>query len=132
MTLREDLKNPTMKDAMEDNLALAASQWVNGAEAGRGDHAGAYTVRPRRGRVSSTSAARGGKIFSTGGCIQCHQNFGRESNLVYDAWGTIVRGRNLYDGIYRGGRRPIDLYYRVHGGIEGAGMTGLQGPQGQL
>ena len=32
-------------------------------------------------------------------------------------------GRTVYDGIYRGGRRPIDLYYRVHSGIKGAGMT---------
>ena len=28
MLVREDLKNPTMKDAMQDNLALAAARWV--------------------------------------------------------------------------------------------------------
>jgi mono/diheme cytochrome c family protein len=28
--------------------------------------------------------------------------------------------RNLRHGIYRGGRRPLDLYYRIHAGIYGA------------
>ena len=52
--------------------------------------------------------------------------------MVYDSWGTIVRGRNLYEGVYRGGRRPIDLYYRIHGGIEGAGMAAYKGIKGDL
>lgn len=30
--------------------------------------------------------------------------------------------RNLRSGIYRGGRRPIDLYYRIMTGITGSGM----------
>jgi mono/diheme cytochrome c family protein len=30
--------------------------------------------------------------------------------------------RNLRSGIYRGGRRPIDLYYRIMAGINGSGM----------
>ena len=29
----------------------------------------------------------------------------------------MVRPANLTLGIYRGGRRPLDLYYRVRGGI---------------
>ncbi len=119
--LRDDLKNPTMRQAMEDNLALAAGWWVTAQKPESAIKPGPYTVGPDDADFLK-SAARGGKIF-LGSCIQCHQNYGRESNLTYDAWGTIVRGRNLYDGIYRGGRRPIDLYNRVHGGIEGAGMT---------
>ena len=35
--------------------------------------------------------------------------------------------RNLRQGIYRGGRRPIDLYYRVHAGINGAPMPAAKG-----
>lgn len=123
MNLREDLKNPTLKDAMQDNLALIAARWV---EAQKPDKAIIPTPYPDVASDAKflESAGRGGKIFlGAGGCISCHQNFGRESNLVYDAWGTIIRGRNLYDGIYRGGRRPVDLYNRIHGGIEGAGMT---------
>jgi mono/diheme cytochrome c family protein len=35
--------------------------------------------------------------------------------------------RNLRRGIYRGGRRPLDLYYRVHAGINGAPMPAAKG-----
>ncbi len=35
--------------------------------------------------------------------------------------------RNLRHGIYRGGRRPLDLYYRIHAGINGAPMPAAQG-----
>jgi mono/diheme cytochrome c family protein len=44
--------------------------------------------------------------------------------------------RNLRDGIYRGGRRDIDLFWRVAGGIPGMGMPnsgpGDAGGQGTL
>jgi mono/diheme cytochrome c family protein len=51
------------------------------------------------------------------GCISCHQDFGRQVNFKYDQWGTLVRPANLTSGMYRGGRRPVDLYWRVRGGI---------------
>jgi mono/diheme cytochrome c family protein len=35
--------------------------------------------------------------------------------------------RNLRVGIYRGGRRPVDLYYRIHAGINGAPMPAAKG-----
>jgi mono/diheme cytochrome c family protein len=35
--------------------------------------------------------------------------------------------RNLRHGIYRGGRRPLDLYYRIHAGIYGATMPAAAG-----
>jgi hypothetical protein len=31
-------------------------------------------------------------------------------------------------GVYRGGRRPIDLYYRVFAGINAVPMPGTAGP----
>jgi mono/diheme cytochrome c family protein len=31
----------------------------------------------------------------------------------------------LRQGIYRGGRRPVDIYWRVYNGIEGTPMPGL-------
>jgi mono/diheme cytochrome c family protein len=33
-----------------------------------------------------------------------------------------IRPRNLRDGIYRGGRRPVDIFWRVHNGIDGTPM----------
>jgi mono/diheme cytochrome c family protein len=35
--------------------------------------------------------------------------------------------RNLRKGLYRGGRRPIDIYYRIHAGINGAPMPAAKG-----
>jgi len=35
--------------------------------------------------------------------------------------------RNLRQGIYRGGRRPLDVYYRIHAGINGAPMPAAKG-----
>lgn len=74
------------------------------------------------------SAKRGHDVYISqgdAGCVSCHKNYGRESTYAYDDWGTIVRARNLVDGFYRGGKRPIDVYYRIHSGINGANMTGF-------
>jgi mono/diheme cytochrome c family protein len=58
------------------------------------------------------------------GCIKCHTDYGRQSLLFYDEWGTIGRPADLTAGVYRGGRRPIDLYWRIHSGINGSNMPG--------
>lgn len=39
-----------------------------------------------------------------------------------DDWGNPVRPANLSRGVYKGGRRPIDLYWRISKGINGANM----------
>ena len=36
-----------------------------------------------------------------------------------------IRPRNLRSGVYRGGRRPIDLYWRLINGIDGTPMPGV-------
>jgi mono/diheme cytochrome c family protein len=70
------------------------------------------------------SIQRGFVSFTTGTaqCRSCHNDFGRANDYKYDDWGTIVRPANLTAGIYRGGRRPLDIYYRIHSGINGSGM----------
>lgn len=50
-------------------------------------------------------------------CADCHVDFGRAAQFQYDNWGTLVRPNNLTAGVYRGGRRPIDLYWRIRSGI---------------
>ena len=69
------------------------------------------------------SAVRGFRAFQTAGCAGCHVNFGREPQLKYDMWGTVVQPRNLMLGVYRGGRRGEDLYARIYGGIYPSGMN---------
>jgi len=39
-----------------------------------------------------------------------------------DDWGNALRPANLNRGIYKGGRRPLDLYWRIAKGINGAKM----------
>jgi mono/diheme cytochrome c family protein len=72
------------------------------------------------------SVQNGMKLFiqqGGAGCISCHTDFGRQSAYKYDAWGTITKPVDLTQGIYHGGRRPIDLYWRIYSGINGSGMT---------
>jgi mono/diheme cytochrome c family protein len=67
------------------------------------------------------SIRRGYKTFTNAegaaSCINCHMDFGRQVPFRYDDWGTLVRPANLTVGVYRGGRRPIDLYWRITNGI---------------
>ncbi len=69
----------------------------------------------------AASIKRGYELFADAkkgvGCIKCHADFGRQVPYKYDEWGTLVRPANLTTGLYRGGRRPIDLYWRIRGGI---------------
>ncbi|HEV3120061.1 MAG TPA: c-type cytochrome [Gemmataceae bacterium] len=84
-----------------------------------------------REKYLKDSIERGFKIFSlaqpqgnikSGGCLGCHADFGRRAAYKYDTWGTIVRPADVTTGMYRGGRRPLDLYWRVHSGINGVTM----------
>jgi hypothetical protein len=55
--------------------------------------------------------------------VSCHLDYGRLAKFKFDDWGTLTRPANLFTGVYRGGRRPIDLYWRLHSGINGSGMN---------
>jgi hypothetical protein len=44
-----------------------------------------------------------------------------------DDWGNPIRPANLNRGVYKGGRRPIDLYWRISKGITGANMPPAPG-----
>lgn len=76
-------------------------------------------------------------------CTQCHGptalGDGKDGGPIkdYDNWNKnklpgdmdrwllpkqVLRPRNLRLGIYRGGRRPLDIYRRVHSGIAGTPM----------
>ena len=47
----------------------------------------------------------------------------KESKKLWkDDWGNPLRPANLNRGIYKGGRRPIDIYWRIAKGINGAQM----------
>jgi mono/diheme cytochrome c family protein len=88
----------------------------------------AHPTKEKQEEYRKASVLRGYDLFvkpGDAGCVKCHKDFGRQSPLSYDEWGTIVRPADLTTGMYRGGRRPIDLYYRIHSGINGAAMPGF-------
>jgi mono/diheme cytochrome c family protein len=76
---------------------------------------------------SKESIREGFRLFNTdAACIGCHTDYGRNAPFRYDKWGTIVRPANLTAGVYRGGRRPVDIYYRIHSGIPPSNMAGTE------
>lgn len=85
--------------------------------------------------------ARGRELFLGGegagaNCVSCHGVDGRgggpsaferdpetgELVPVKDDWGNEISPRDLTRGVFRFGRRPIDLYRRVYAGINGTPM----------
>ncbi|MEO2014157.1 MAG: cytochrome c [Fuerstiella sp.] len=97
----------------------------------------------------SIESRRRGRAFFVGtkfNCVNCHgigakgdgpqtldyelvNNKPRDLPGLHDDWGHVVRPRNLTRGIYRGGRRPIDIFRRVYSGINGAKMPGFGGKE---
>ena len=57
-----------------------------------------------------------------------HSDYGRQAKFKVDAWGTLVRPNNFTTGVFRGGRRPADIYHRIHSGIAGSNMTPFGNP----
>lgn len=45
---------------------------------------------------------------------------------LHDIWDNVNQPRNLTQGIYRGGRRPIDLFCRIQAGIKGTRMPSFK------
>jgi mono/diheme cytochrome c family protein len=64
-----------------------------------------------------------GPAAKNANCVSCHTDFGRQAKFRFDEWGTLARPNNFPAGVFRGGRRPVDLYYRIHSGINGSGMA---------
>jgi len=57
--------------------------------------------------------ARGDKTAAVK-CVQCHIDYGRQAKFKFDSWATLVRPNNFTNGLFRGGRRPADIYHRIH------------------
>jgi mono/diheme cytochrome c family protein len=120
--LSPDTRDSDLLERANGNLE-AICKWWRDAEAGliRPDPAVPLPTGDKR----AESIARGAALFrGTGeaGCISCHKDYGRNSLLFYDGWGNIGRPTDLTTGVLRGGRRPIDLFWRIHSGLSGSNM----------
>lgn len=106
-------------------------------------------IIPTVARVEDTteSRQRGRELYlsKTLNCADCHgidgagngpQTVAFEKNPVtnelypeaglHDVWDNLNQPRNLQRGIFRGGRRPIDLFCRIHAGIKGSRMPSFK------
>jgi mono/diheme cytochrome c family protein len=106
-------------------------------------------IVPSLARVPDTpeSRRRGRELYlsKTLNCADCHgidgagngpQTIAFEKNPItnelynepglHDIWDNLNQPRNLQLGMYRGGRRPIDLFSRIHAGIKGSRMPSFK------
>lgn len=85
---------------------------------------------------------RGRELFNDakkGNCASCHgerglgdgvaafklDDQGKRVPAYQDDWGHPIIPRNLRQGLFRGGRRPIDIYRRIYAGINGGPMPAI-------
>ncbi len=125
-------------DEFSEEATFLAEGWTEAQES-------ASELLPQTPRVPNTaeSRARGRELYlsAKAKCATCHGDAGRgdgpqtlavQKNALtnedfpepglYDEWGNPIAPRNLRTGIFRGGRRPVDLYRRLHAGIKGTPM----------
>lgn len=142
---RDEVRNAFDKFLIEnrESLELASLQDIAGSwvQADLDES----VIKPKAQRTPSTdqSVLVGRKLFmdpKKGNCFSCHGETGRgdgpstesrnevpgrpgEKQLgLADIWGSSIKPRNLRQGIFRGGRRPVDIYRRIHSGIKGTPM----------
>jgi mono/diheme cytochrome c family protein len=118
----------TLTEYVDALTTVLLDQWVKASQTdpNKIPPPGPNSNDPKTGVARPESIVRGYKKFiepaGDAACLSCHVDFGRQAPFRFDKWGTLARPANLTVPIYRGGRRPLDIYYRVSGGIEGCGM----------
>jgi mono/diheme cytochrome c family protein len=107
------------------------NEWVTAQSPDKQIKIAEYPFDPNDAVKFKESVLRGKEIFTnppekyklgTNACMTCHKEFGRRSTFREDEWGTLSKPNNLIQGVFRGGRRPVDVYRRVHSGIMPSGM----------
>jgi mono/diheme cytochrome c family protein len=119
-----------LEDALTENVATNvgafAEDWAKSSREAMLKPDWIPSEKMLQGEERLESIRRGYKLFAdpegAASCIACHADFGRQAKFRYDVWGTHVRPANLTAGVYRGGRRPIDLFWRIRGGVTPSGM----------
>ncbi len=128
-------------DFVRSEAALIVQKWIDA-------EAAATPVPARPEMPMEESIAKGKELFfgPVANCVKCHGPTGIGDGVTndYDEWtkelnpankeplqrflslGALAprnsRPRNLRMDVYRGGRRPVDLYWRIHNGIAGTPM----------
>lgn len=134
----KDFFNEDLADSLEFVTDDLSSSWENADEE-------SSLIQPDVPRIPDSIQSRrlGRELFLSKAinCADCHGVSGKgngpqttifEKNPttqelypepgLHDVWDNVNQPRNLTHGIYRGGRRPIDLFCRIHAGIKGSRM----------
>lgn len=130
----EDLKADGIQDAFTEDFDFVVGRWKRAAS---------KVVKPETPKPAATaeSIQRGRVLFlrdKNAKCMECHGEGGDGRTpstidpatgewLKRDDWGNPTCPADLTKGVYRGGRRPIDLFRRIHAGIKGTPMPGFGG-----
>lgn len=124
--IRGFLTRPKEKGLLEKGkLPDLAERWHSAQSPDNIIVPGPYTTTERD---MEASVKRGKELFHlNSNCTACHKDYGRQVLYKFDEWGTLVTMGDLTTGVFRGGRRPIDLYWRIHSGINGSGMRTFGG-----
>ena len=140
-SIRDELvatANADLPDIAEEESDLLAKAW---------NKENMTVVLPLVARTPDTAESRArGRVLYVKNCSACHGATGRgdgeqvDAYMVddqtrekrsepglFDDWGHSIKPRNLTRGIYRGGRRPVDLFRRVFEGINGTPMPPFKG-----
>jgi mono/diheme cytochrome c family protein len=122
----------TVDESFNAYLQQKANQWIEAqASPIKPGPYPEFKTEKERNDYLRASIQRGMGLFNrpkpegnlkSAGCLGCHTDYGRQAPHKYDYWGTIVRPADLTTGIFRGGRRPLDLFYRIHSGVNGVTM----------
>lgn len=149
-TVVDAAEDPKMKLVLDEGLAPTVAMWAEAADwAVSPDKARQDMPSTDTDRQLSESIARGFKLYSSKNaqCTQCHGPNGEgdgDQSELYDDRNSRKKGptpqrtreldrqfqlpiqrlraRNYTTGIFHGGSRPIDLYWRIHTGIKGTPM----------
>ncbi len=108
-------------DILKDTIGLIRDRWIQADQE-------VYQPLTPQPVFTAEHVTAGRAAFLSKGCAQCHGADGRgqtPENLKgdrQDAWGYSTRAADLTSGMLRGGARPIDVYRRIYGGINGTPM----------
>lgn len=141
----KELTDPEV--VLEEFLAPIVESWAFAI-----DNVTEVPEKPESELAASIAAGRD-LFFNKGGCATCHGQSGlgdgQTAEMFYDDWteeyydpkapehleeflalGALpprkLDPRNLRLGNFRGGRRPVDVYWRIRNGIDGAKMPAAQ------
>jgi mono/diheme cytochrome c family protein len=110
-----------LDDAAADELAAVVLK--------RWEQAGGEMVEPatKMPPLTPESVAAGAAAFQKRECFKCHGRDGRGGlaggiEVGTDAWGHKAAAADLTSGMLHGGQKPLDIYRRIHAGINGTPM----------